>query len=86
MKIGSGIALIVVGAILSFALRPDFVSFININLVGYILMAAGALLFLFSIGYMLSNRTSKVTARSSIDPATGDRVEQRESTTPPIIQ
>ncbi len=41
MGIGASIFLIAVGAILSFAIDRDQVDVVNINIVGYILMAVG---------------------------------------------
>ena len=76
MGVGSGIALFVVGAILAFAVNIQ-TTFVSIPLVGYILMGAGALIFLLSLIFMLRRRTSSVTASSSVDPATGNRAEQR---------
>ena len=73
MSIGAGIALFVVGAILAFALNVT-VTGIDLQLVGYILMGAGAVVFI--IGLVLATRTrrSSATQRTSVDPATGDRV------------
>ena len=47
MGIGSSIALIAVGAIFAFALDFD-VGFVNITVIGYILMGAGLLGLLFT--------------------------------------
>ena len=41
MGIGVSIFLIAVGAILAFAIEADTVEFVNINMVGFILMAVG---------------------------------------------
>lgn len=43
MGIGSGIFLIVVGAILAFALEPDTWEVVNLNVVGYIMMIGGVI-------------------------------------------
>lgn len=48
MSIGSGIALFVIGAVLAFALNIQ-VAWINLNMVGYIFMGAGFLIFLIGI-------------------------------------
>jgi len=42
MTIGTGIALFVIGAILAFAVHVQ-IAWIDLNMVGYILMAAGVL-------------------------------------------
>ena len=44
MGLGTGIALIVIGAILAFAVNVD-VPAVDLTLIGYILMAAGAVVF-----------------------------------------
>lgn len=41
MGIGVSIFLIAVGAILAFAISADTIEFVNINMVGFILMAVG---------------------------------------------
>lgn len=45
---GSGIVLFILGAILAFALNVT-VEWIDLNLVGYLLMGAGVLIFLISL-------------------------------------
>lgn len=42
MSIGGSIFLIVVGAILAFAVRADMVGWLDVNIVGWVLMLAGA--------------------------------------------
>jgi hypothetical protein len=74
MSLGGGIFLIVVGAILAFAVTvsPDW---IDLQVVGYILMAAGVVVLAIGIPLMVRKRRSKVTRYTTIDPATGQRVE-----------
>lgn len=48
MYIGGGITLLVIGAILSFAVR-DNISGVNLTVIGYILMAAGVLAIILSL-------------------------------------
>ena len=48
MYIGGGITLLVIGAILSFAVR-DNISGVNLTVIGYILMAAGVLAIILSM-------------------------------------
>lgn len=60
MSIGSGIFLIAVGAILAFALDVT-VDWIDLTLVGYILMAAGVLVTI--IGLVLLARRRSAAAR-----------------------
>ena len=76
MGIGTGIALFVLGAILTFALNID-VSWANLDLIGYILMGAGVVVFLVSLVLVLRKRSSVETIRHTGDGS--DRVTQRES-------
>ena len=55
MGIGTGIVLFVIGAILEFALNIQ-VTWIDLHLVGYILMIAGAVVLLLSLILMLTRR------------------------------
>ena len=75
MGIGSGIFLFVVGAILAFALNFE-TSVIDLDLVGYILMGAGVVVFLISLVLMLKKRSSVETVRHTGNGA--DQVTQRE--------
>ena len=54
MSIGAGIVLFVIGAILAFALNVQ-VDWVNIQLVGYILMGAGVVVALIGV-VMLARR------------------------------
>ena len=67
MGMGVGIVLFVIGAILEFALRID-VTWIDVHLVGYILMIAGAVVFLLSLILLLVRR-SRRTGRNRAMPA-----------------
>lgn len=81
MSIGTGIVLVVIGAILTFAL--DFqVEGVNIDLIGYILMAAGAATFIIGLVLMMRKRTSVTTVHNGTDGANGSVSERRTSTTP----
>lgn len=51
MSIGSGIFLIVTGAILAFAIEPDTWDVVNLNTVGYIMMAGGVLTLIVGMIY-----------------------------------
>lgn len=74
MYVGLGIFLLVIGAILSFAVQ-DSVSGIDLTVVGYICMAGGALAILLSLVMGRGGATS--TRRvSQTDPATGTRVDE----------
>jgi tellurite resistance protein TehA-like permease len=65
---GSGIALIVIGAILAFAVR-DSISGVNLGLIGYICMGAGVLAVILGL---VTN--AQATRRTNI-------VEHRDDTT-----
>ncbi len=89
MSIGAGILLIVIGAVLSFAVDDNLGGgFADLNLIGYILMAAGVLIAILGTIFMFRKRTSVTAVQSSVDPATGDRVDRRETVqsppTPPV--
>ncbi|MEF2977317.1 DUF6458 family protein [Subtercola sp. YIM 133946] len=76
MSLGSGIFLFVVGAILAFALDIQ-VSWIDLHLVGYILMAAGVVGIILGIVLITRRRQTTMTTRSGVDPVSGDQVSRR---------
>ena len=55
MTIGSGIVLLVIGAILVFAVNVD-VEYVNLDLIGYILMIAGGVVVLLGLIFMMTRR------------------------------
>lgn len=81
MGIGSGIALFVIGAILTFAVEVDLGGVINLDLIGYILMGAGVVVFLISLVMVMRKRSSVSTVRR-VDGG-GERVTQRETRSDP---
>lgn len=81
MSIGTGIGLFVVGAILAFAIRlPNNV--VALPLIGYILMAAGVVVFIIGLVFMLRKRQSITTVTSGVD-ADGRAVDQRKTSVTP---
>ncbi|MGN6762536.1 MAG: DUF6458 family protein [Leifsonia sp.] len=84
MSLGAGIFLVVVGAILAFALNVQ-VSWIDLHLVGYILMVAGVIGVIVGIILITRRRTSIATTRTAVDPATGDRVTRRSGESDDIV-
>ena len=78
MSIGLGIFLLVVGAILVWALDLT-VTGVDLTLVGYILLAAGALVTILGIVLMTRRRNSVSTTRTIADPANGEQVTRREN-------
>jgi len=77
MGIGSGIAVLVVGVILAFAVNVDSGGFVDLDLIGYILMGAGVVVFLISLILVMRGRRTESVAATSVDPATGERVTRR---------
>jgi membrane-bound ClpP family serine protease len=86
MGIGTGIALFVIGAILAFAVNVDLGGFVNLSLIGYILMGAGVVVFLISLVFVFRRRTSTATTRTAVDPASGESVTRStRDTDGPIV-
>lgn len=67
MGIGTGIVLFVIGAILEYALKVQ-VSWIDLHMVGYILMIAGAVVFVLGLIFSLRRKRSITTNRTIVDP------------------
>jgi membrane protein implicated in regulation of membrane protease activity len=76
MSIGTGVVLFVIGAILVFALNFE-TEIVNLDLVGYILMGAGFVVFVIGLVLLARRRQAVTTSRSGTDSVTGERVEQR---------
>jgi uncharacterized YccA/Bax inhibitor family protein len=81
MTYGGSIALIVIGAILRFAISYSPAG-INLQLVGVILMIAGVLGLIISLVWMFGRRRRTVTATSAV-PRT-EVYEERRYTEPPL--
>ncbi|MGB2570739.1 DUF6458 family protein [Micromonospora citrea] len=79
MGIGTSIFLLAVGAILTFALDAS-VGGVNLDVVGWILMAAG-LLGLVITALLWSRRREVVT---TAEPVEYRRVEERRDVAPPL--
>ena len=79
MYIGLGILLLVVGAILYFAVPDTSLAGIDLTTVGIILMVAGALAIVLSF---LATRRRPVgyttTRESQVDPVSGSRVDRTD--------
>ncbi|WP_438353029.1 DUF6458 family protein [Microbacterium sp. CJ88] len=80
MGIGSGIALFVIGAILAFAVNVDLGGYVDLHLIGYILMIAGAVVFLLSLIFMMRRRSTVSESRTAVDPVNGQQVTTRRTT------
>ena len=75
MTIGGGIALLVIGAILAFAINLEN-AWIDLDLIGYILMGAGVVVFIIGLVLLARRRQSVSTTRVMADPVSGERVSQ----------
>ncbi|MCU1549856.1 MAG: hypothetical protein JWR36_416 [Glaciihabitans sp.] len=85
MSLGTGIVLFVIGAILAFALNIQ-VAWLDLHLVGYILMAAGVIGIIIGVVLLTRRRQSIATTRSAVDPVSGERVtRQTADTDDPLI-
>ena len=80
MSIGTGIVLFVIGAILVFAVNAE-VDVVDLDVIGYILMGAGALIFVVGIILLMRRRTTESVTRTG-DPSAGERVTRTETRTP----
>ena len=76
MSIGTGVVLFVIGAILVFALDFDLGGVVNIDVIGYILMAAGLVTFIIGLVAMFRRRSAVSETVVGADPATGARVNR----------
>jgi nitrate reductase gamma subunit len=81
MSIGAGLVLFVIGAILAFALNVQ-VDWVNLDLVGYILMIAGVVIVLIGIVLLMRRRRSDVVTRTAVDPVAGEQVTRRTASHP----
>ena len=80
MSIGAGILLIVIGAILAFALNIQ-VDWVDLNLVGYILMGAGVVIVIIGLVLMARRRRTDSVTRTAVDPVANERVTRSASST-----
>jgi membrane-bound ClpP family serine protease len=82
MSIGTGIVLFVIGAILAFAVNLEN-SVVDLDMVGYLLMGAGFIVFLIGLILMMRKRQSVTTVQSGVDANGAAVTERRTSSTPP---
>ncbi len=75
MSLGAGIFLLALGAILAFAVNVE-VPWVDLTVVGYILMIAGAVGVILGIVLLMRRRRSVAESRTAVDPATGERVRR----------
>ena len=69
MSIGSGIALLVIGAVLAFAIHIPL-DWIDLNVVGYIMMVAGAAVLILGIVLYIRRRSLRSAQQPPLDPTT----------------
>lgn len=74
-SIGGGIFLAVVGAIITFALQMEW-GVVDKNLIGYLLIAAGAILFLIGLFSAIAPKKSRTEIHK--DPRTGSEVRETD--------
>ncbi len=80
MRIGSSIGLIIIGAILAFAVS-DVIDGVDLTLIGYIVMAGGALGLLLSL--IFSGRRSTTTVQQSGPGGVTEQRTERRVDAPP---
>jgi hypothetical protein len=73
--------LFVIGAVLAFAVNIETGGVIELDLIGYLLMGAGFVVFLIGIILAVRKRESVTTVRSAVDPANGENVQRRSTST-----
>ena len=76
MSIGLGVLLFVIGAILRFALNVE-VAWVDLALVGNILMGAGVVVFILGLIFTFRRRRSTSTRRTVAGAEDGDKVVRR---------
>lgn len=76
MSIGAGIVLFVIGAVLAFAINVE-VEWVNLDMVGYIFMGAGFLVFLLGLIMLVRRRQTESVTRTAVDPTVGEQVTRR---------
>jgi hypothetical protein len=65
MAIGLSIFLIALGGVLAWALDRDVISVVNVNIVGYILMAVGILGLIMSL--VINSQRTRTAHRTVVD-------------------
>jgi len=78
MGIGASIFLLAVGAILAFAVNAH-ISGIDINIIGWILMACGLVGLVITLWYWNSRRRTVVTRRTQVPAYPAERAEYHET-------
>ena len=77
MSIGTGIVLFVIGAVITFGVGVDVWGPVNLDLIGYIFMGAGLVVFIIGMIAMFRKRQTVTTVKSDVNPANGSGMTQR---------
>ena len=72
MSIGLGVLLFVIGAVLRFALNVE-VAWVDLALVGNILMGAGVVVFVLGLIFTFRKRQTRTTQRTVVGQPDGER-------------
>ena len=83
MSIGVGIFLFVVGAVLTFALNVEL-GWINLDLVGYLLMGAGIVVVIIGLVLLMRRRSRSSTERSARRRQRASASRERATKTDPL--
>lgn len=78
MSIGAGIVLFAIGAILAFAVNVE-VEWVSLDMIGYILMGAGAVILLIGIVLLARRRQTETVTRTAVDPTGNEQVTRRST-------
>ena len=81
MSIGAGIALFAIGAILAFAVNVQ-VEWVNLDMIGFILMGAGLVIFVIGIVLLARRRRTESVTHTAVDPTSNERVTRRSTSAP----
>ena len=66
MTIGSGIGLMILGAILAFGIEPDAIGGVNLQAIGYILMLGGLIGLVIGIALLSRRNGPRRTSRTEV--------------------
>ncbi len=78
MSLGAGIGLLVIGAILAFAVNVE-TEWVDLTMIGYILMAAGVVGIIVGIALLARRSRTDVVSRTVVDPVSGESVSRTSS-------
>jgi hypothetical protein len=81
--IAGGIALIVLGAIAAFALNIPL-TWLDVQLLGYIMLGAGIVVLALGIVFGLRRRTTTLSTRTGTDPVSGEQFMTRTESENPL--